>query len=108
MKCFNPLHLLLAIVIAGAAALHGVAFAGPLAMVTEVQGDGELVQQGKRAPLQVRALLNASDALQLADGAKAAVAIVARGEVFQAIGPGRFRLQDDGLTAERGTRGKVE
>ena len=108
MKRFDLLRRLFPIVLALGAALHGVAFAGTQAMVTEVEGEGELLQQGKRAPLQVRALMSASDVLQLADGARAAVAIVARGQVFQAIGPGTFRLQDDGLTSERGTRGRVE
>ena len=92
----------------GALALHAGAWAGTVAMITEVQGQGELVQNGKRAPLQVRALMNASDSMQLADGARVAIAIVARGQVFHAYGPGAFRLQDEGLTAERGARGKVE
>lgn len=100
--------LLRCLAIAACATLHGVALAGPIAMVTEVQGEGELVQQGKRAPLQVRALMNASDGLQLADGARVAIAVVARGQVFHAFGPGTFRLQDDGLAAERGARGRVE
>jgi len=90
------------------ATLQGVASAGTVAMVTEVQGEGELIQQGKRAPLQARAAMNASDSVQLADGARVAVAIVARGQVYYAFGPGIFRLQDEGLTAERGARGRVE
>jgi hypothetical protein len=100
--------LLRCLAIVAAATLHGVAFAGTVAMITEVQGEGELMQNGKRAPLQVRALMNASDTLQLADGARVAIAVVARGQVFHAFGPGQFRLQDDGLAAERGTRGRVE
>lgn len=91
-----------------AASLHGLALAGSAAMVTEVQGEGELVHQGKRAPLQVRALMNDSDSVQLADGARAAIAIVARGQVFHAYGPGTFRLDENGLAAERGARGRVE
>jgi hypothetical protein len=100
--------LLRCLAIAAAATLHGVAFAGTVAMVTEVQGEGELVQQGKRAPLQVRATMTTRDGLQLAEGARAAIAIVARGQVFYAYGPGAFRLQDDGLAQERGGRGRVE
>ena len=100
--------LLRCLAIVAATTLHGIAFAGTVAMVTEVQGEGELVQNGKRAPLQVRALMNASDSLQLADGARVAIAIVTRGQVFHAYGPGAFRLQDDGLAAERGARGRVE
>lgn len=90
------------------AALPGTAFAGTVAMVTEVQGGGELLVQGKRAPLQVRALLSAGDALRLADGARAAVAIMARGEVFHAYGPGAFRLKEAGLMAEGAPQGRVE
>jgi hypothetical protein len=100
--------LLRCLILVAAATLHGLAFAGPMAMVTEVQGEGELVQQGKRAPLQVRAVMNASDSLQLADGARVAIAIVARGQVFHAVGPGAFRLDDAGLAAEKGARGRVE
>lgn len=100
--------LLRCLAIAAAATLHGVACAAPVAMVTEVQGEGELIQQGARAPLAVRALMNADDSLQLAAGARVVVAIVARGQVFQAFGPGAFKLQDEGLAAERGSRGRVE
>ena len=50
-----------------AATMHGIALAGTVAMVTEVQGEGELVQGGKPAPLQVRALMSASDSIKLAD-----------------------------------------
>src|SRR5919198_3583358 len=88
--------------------LHGVALAGAVAMITEVQGEGELTQNGRSTPLQVRAMLNASDSLQLADGARAAVAVVARGQVFHAYGPGSFRVLEDGLAAERAGRGRVE
>lgn len=88
--------------------LHGLALAGTAAMVTEVQGQGELVHQGKRAPLQVRALMSESDAVQLADGARVAIALVTRGQVFHAFGPGTFRLQENGLAADRGGQGRVE
>lgn len=104
----KPEFLLRCLAIVAAATMHGIALAGTFAMVTEVQGEGELVQNGKRAPLQVRAGMNASDAVQLADGARVAVAIIARGQVFYAYGPGAFRLQDDGLAVERGGRGRVE
>src|SRR5262249_31526732 len=100
--------LLQCLAFVAAATLQVVAFAAPLAMVTEVQGDGEVLQQGKRAPLQVRTLLNASDGLQLAEGGRVAIAVLSRGQVFHAYGPGVFRLEDDGLTAERGSRGRVE
>ncbi len=101
--------LLRCLALAAAAVVHGVALAGsPQAMVTEVQGEGELVQQGKRVPLAVRALLTDTDALQLADGARVAIALLARGQVFHAYGPGTFRLQADGLAADRGARGRVE
>lgn len=100
--------LLRCLALVAAATLHGIAFAGTVAMVTEVQGEGELVQQGKRVPLQVRAVMSASDSLQLADGARVAIAIVSRGQVFHAFGPGVFRLEDAGLAAEKGARGRVE
>jgi hypothetical protein len=104
----NLRALLRCLACVAAAMLHAIAFAAPLAMVTEVQGEGELIQLGKQAPLRVRALMNAADTLELAAGARAAVAVVARGEVFQAFGPGTFRLQDDGLAAMQGSRGRVE
>jgi hypothetical protein len=100
--------LLRCLAVVAAATLHGIAFAGTVAMITEAQGAGELVKEGKRAPLQVRALMNGGDSLQLAEGARAAVAIVTRGQVFHAYGPGVFRLQDEGLAVERGARGRVE
>lgn len=90
-----------------ALSLHAAAFAGPAAMVTEVQGEGELMQQGKRAPLAVRALLGDSDTVQLADGARVAIALFGRGDVFHAYGPGTFKLKADALALDRG-RGRVE
>jgi hypothetical protein len=101
-------NLLRCLVFAAAAALHGMALAGTVAMITEVQGEGELLQQGKRAPLAVRALLADADAVQLADGARVAVALTSRGQVFHVFGPGTFRLHGDTLTADRGARGRVE
>ena len=100
--------LLRCLALVAAATLHGSALAGTVAMVTEVQGEGELVQGGKPAPLQVRALMNASDSIKLADGARVAIAVVARGQVFRAYGPGTFLLRDEGLAAERGAHGRVE
>ena len=100
--------LLRCLAIVVAATLQGIAWAGTIGMVTEVQGGGELVQNGKRAPLQVRAALNNGDSLQLADGARVAIAIVARGQVYHVFGPGEFRVQDDTVSIERGTRGRVE
>jgi len=100
--------LLRCLAIVAAATMHGLAWAGTVAMVTEVQGQGELVQGGKHVPLQVRAAMSANDSLQLADGARAAIALVARGQVFHAFGPGTFVLQDDGLAVERGARARVE
>ncbi|HTT09520.1 MAG TPA: hypothetical protein VMG60_01410 [Burkholderiaceae bacterium] len=91
-----------------AATMQGFAWAGTVAMVTEVQGQGDLVQDGKHVPLQVRAAMNTNDWLRLPDGARVAIALVARGQVFQAFGPGTFRLQEDGLVVERGARGRVE
>jgi hypothetical protein len=49
-----------------------------------------------------------ADAVQLGDGARVAIALFSRGEVFRAYGPGTFRLRADGLTADRGARGHVE
>jgi hypothetical protein len=105
----SPIRRLLhSVAFAAALVTHGLALAGTAAMVTEVQGEGELVHQGKRVPLQVRALMNDSDAVQLADGARVAIALVARGQVFHAFGPGTFRLQDDSVALDRGGRGRVE
>lgn len=103
-------ELLLRATLALVAALvwHGAASAVTPAMVTEVQGEGELLLQGRRGPLQVRALMHPNDALQLAEGARAAVAVLSRGQVYYAYGPGTFRLRDDMLAAERQTRGRVE
>jgi hypothetical protein len=88
------------------AAAAPAALAQAAAMVTEVRGEGTLVQRGQRQPLQPRAMLDEGEAVMLADGARAAIATLASARVYDAYGPGVFRLRAGAVVAEGA--GRVE
>ncbi len=98
------LRLTVALCVLGAAAQAAMAQAA--AVVTEVRGHGTLAQRDGRRPLAPRAVLGPGDAVLLAEGARAAVAVLASGHVYDAHGPGAFRLHAGALRADGG--GRVE
>lgn len=85
-----------------------IAAGHPVAMVTEVFGEGELVRDGHANRLRLLAELDADAKLRLKKDARAVVLYLQSGDQYALSGPGAFAFDQDRPRAEKQAAGPVK
>lgn len=80
----------------------------PIAMVTEISGEGEFVREGKASVLHVLAELHSNATIKLKKGARAVVLYLKSGDQYALSGPGSFTLGGDQPQSDKKTTGVVK
>jgi hypothetical protein len=80
----------------------------PVAMVTEVSGDGEFLREGTENTLRLFAELELNARVRLKKGARMVVLYLQSGDQYALSGPGSFTLGQDQPRAEKKTAGPTK
>lgn len=80
----------------------------PVAMVTEISGEGEFVREGKASVLHLLAELHSNATIKLKKGARAVILYLKSGDQYALSGPGSFTLGGDQPQSDKKTTGVVK